>query len=152
MEFDNRIRLKDTGSCEVRSDLAFEDYHKKLWDLFHAHVQHLGDGGNGEFWLDYPAPLRTRHLVVNLEEGSEPGRYRIRFRGGSKPDYLCDVLVMVLALAAFWCLGKLFVPGAPVLAAVGCVAGFAAAAGLYIWSGKGFGGKETLEWIERIKR
>ena len=133
----------------VRSHTARID---GLFDLAYGSVPTIGvgDGGNGEYWLDYPAPLRTRHLVVNLEE-TDPGQFRLRLRAGSKPDYLCDVLLGFLVLAAFWCLGKLFVPAPSFLYILGFIAAVATAAGLYVWSGKGFGGKETAALTEAVR-
>lgn len=150
MEFDNTIKLKEAGSLDFTSDQPFESVHKQLWDICSGRSSHVGDGGNGEYWLDYPAPLRTRHLVVNLEE-TDPGQFRLRLRAGSKPDYLCDVLLGFLVLAAFWCLGKLFVPAPSFLYTLGFIAAVAAAAGLYVWSGKGFGGKETAALTEAVR-
>lgn len=168
MEFDNRINLKETGRCDLVSDLSPEALHKRLWDLFSASAAHVGDAGAGEFWLDYPDLLRTRHLVVNLsfpgseessddagtaEEGASrnPGHYSVRFRGGSKLNYLGDVLVMALALLAFWCLSKLLVPQPPVLAIAGFVLCTTSAIGLFFWAGRKFGEKETDELIEKLR-
>ena len=131
MEFDNTIKLKEADSLDFTSDQPFESVHKQLWDICSGRSSHVGDGGNGEYWLDYPAPLRTRHLVVNLEE-TDPGQFR-------------------LVLAAFWCLGKLFVPAPSFLYILGFIAAVAAAAGLYVWSGKGFGGKETAALTEAVR-
>ena len=150
MEFDNTIKLKETGSLAFTAKMPFEAVHKRLWEVLGGFSDPVGDGGNGEYWLNYPAPLRTRHLVANLEE-TAPGSYRLRLRAGSKPDYLCDVLLGFLALAAFWCLGKLFVPSPSLLFILGFIAAVAAAAGLYIWSGKGFGEKETAALTEAVR-
>lgn len=150
MEFDNTIKLKETGRITFTADVPFDTVHKRLWEVFSAHCRHIGDGGRGEYWLDYPAPLRTRHLVVNLDE-TAPGNYGLTFRAGSKPDYLCDVLLGFLALAAFWCLGKLFFPAPSILYILGFVGATALAAGLFVWSGKGFGGKETAELTEAVR-
>lgn len=156
MEFDNRIRLKETGHIETPSGLSPEDMHRHVWELCSDVSARVGDAGNGEFWLDFSDALRTRHLVVNLSV-PEPGPdgirvYGVRFRGGSKLNYLGDVLVMALALLSFWCLSQLLVPQPPVAAAAGLVASAGAAAGLWLWTGKNFGRKETTELIEKIKQ
>ena len=150
MEFDTRIPLKATGTLDVASDLPLEAFHERLWKLFQSRCAQVGDGPGGECWLDYSAPLRTRHLTVGIDP-YETGRYRLRFSGGSKPDYLCDVVIMLLVLAAFWCLSKLLVPAPPAVYVIGCIAACAAAAGLYFWSGKRFGEKETALLEEAIR-
>ena len=94
MEFDTHIRLKDTGTLDLTTPASFEDVHQRLWDLFKTHCNQVGDGPHGECWLDYSKPLRTRHLVVDMEQDSEQpsSPIHLRFRGGSKPEYLCDIL------------------------------------------------------------
>lgn len=168
MEFDNRIHLKDTGRSDLAAALSPEALHKRLWEIFSTSAAHVGDAGAGEFWLDYSDLLRTRHLVVNLSfpnggDNGEPAedapvgtkrtpvRYSLRFRGGSKLSPVGDVIVMLLALLAFWCLSHLLVPRPPMAAVVGFVLCTAAAAGLFLWAGRNFGGKETDELIEKIK-
>ena len=89
------------------------------------------------------------HRVDDLMMADLAGQ--VCLRAGSKPDYLCDVLLGFLVLAAFWCLGKLFVPAPSFLYILGFIAAVAAAAGLYVWSGKGFGGKETAALTEAVR-
>ena len=151
MEFDNHIKLQETGRCRFRTALDDETLEKKLWDHFLAAAAHVGQMDAAEYWLDCPAPLRTRHLVVNVDrDETDPACRILRFRGGSKPDYLCDVLVMFLVLAAFWCLSKLLVPAPPVGFIAGGIAAAVAAVGLFVWSGKTFGRKETAQLTRTI--
>ena len=164
MEFDNRIPLKETGRISLVSDLSPEALHKRLWEICSASAAHVGDAGAGEFWLDYSDLLRTRHIVVNVpmpetdgeaegsrEAAGEPREYPVRFRAGSKLNYVGDVVVMALVLLAFWCLSKLLVPQPPLAAAAGFVAAAAAAAGLAWWAGRNFGRRQTDELIEKIR-
>lgn len=142
MEFDTHIRLKETGTLDLTTPASFEEVHQRLWDLFKTRCNQVGDGPHGECWLDYSKPLRTRHLVVDMDQA--PDTVHLRFRGGSKPDYLCDILVIFLALGAFWSLSKLFI--------LGFLPAAAAAAALYFWSGKSFGEKETAQLKEDIRK
>lgn len=142
MEFDTHIRLKDTGTLDLTTQASFEDVHQRLWDLFKAHCNQVGDGPRGECWLDYSKPLRTRHLVVEM--GQDEDTVHLRFRGGSKPDYLCDILIIFLVLGAFWSLSKLFI--------LGFLPAAAAAAALYFWSGKSFGEEETAQLKNQIRK
>ena len=151
MEFDNTIKLKESGAFDFTADLPFETVHKRIWDICSARTSHVGDGGNGEFWLDFPAPLRTRHLVVNLEE-TAPGSFHVRLRAGSKPDYLCDFLLGLCFLAFFWCLSKIFVPHPPILWLLGMIVALVTGIGLFYWSGKGFGGKESAVLEEEVRK
>lgn len=171
MEFDNRIHLKETGSLRLEAGMAPASLHQRLWDIFSASAAHVGDAGAGEFWLDFSDLLRTRHLVVDFpmpEEdaagaeaqeaagadspaASMPQDCVIRFRGGSKLSPVGDVVVMALALLAFWCLSHLLVPRPPVAAVAGFVLCAAAAVGLVLWAGRNFGRKETDELIEKIR-
>lgn len=146
MEFDTHIRLKDTGTLDLTTPASFEDVHQRLWDLFKTHCNQVGDGPHGECWLDYSKPLRTRHLIVDMEQDSEQpsSPIHLRFRGGSKPDYLCDILIVFLVLGAFWSLSKLFI--------IGFLAAAAAAAALYFWSGKSFGEEETAQLKDQIRK
>lgn len=77
--------------------------------------------------------------------------YALRFRAGSKLNYLGDVAVMVLVLLAFWCLSKLLVPQPPAAAIAGSVLAAGAAAGLFFWAGRDFGKKETDELIHTLR-
>ena len=159
MEFDNHITLKETGRTVWVSGLAPDAAHRHLWDIFSASSSHVGDAGRGEFWLDYSDLLRTRHLVVELtvpEKGPESAdggatKYGLRFRAGSKLNYLGDVAVMALVLLAFWCLSRLLVPHPPLAAVAGLVLSAVAAAGLVLHAGRNFGRKETDELIEKIR-
>ena len=56
---------------------------------------------------------------------------------------MADVLLMALALAAFWLMGKVFVPHPPAICIAGIVACVAAALGLVLHCGKAFGAEQA---------
>ena len=137
MEFDSSLKFKDLKTVFVKSDLEVEPFVGKVWDIAAGCVKNIGQAGESEMWLDYSDALRTRHLAVLVLQAE--GGFELKFRGGSRPGLMADVLLMALALAAFWLMGKVFVPHPPAICIAGIVACVAAALGLVLHCGKAFG-------------
>lgn len=150
MEFDTGIKLRNTGSYHSSCTLDTEACCRKLWKILSVQCKRAGDGGAGEFWLDYSDALRTKHIVVGVEK--EEDGYDIKFRAGSRPGRIADIVMVGLGLLIFWCLSKIFVPSPDPLYISGLA--FASAALvtiLYLVYGRSFGEKETKELIEKLQ-
>ena len=141
MEFDSSLKFKDLKTAFVKSDLEVEPFVGKVWDIASGCVKNIGQAGESEMWLDYSDALRTRHLAVLVLQAE--GGFELKFRGGSRPGLMADVLLMALALAAFWLMGKVFVPHPPAICIAGIVACVAAALGLVLHCGKAFGAEQS---------
>lgn len=149
MEFDSNLKFKDLREIFVKSDLELEPFVSKVWDIAASKVKHVGQAGETEIWLDCSDFFRTRHISI-LVTPSEGG-YTLRFRGGSRQGMIADVLVVALAIAAFWLLGKIFVPDPPAICIAGLVACFAAMAVVLLYCGKAFGAEHADQMIDAIK-
>lgn len=148
MEFDTTIGLKEISRETITSDKDFDSFVRSIWDAASSEAHHVAEAGNGELWLDYSDLLRTKYLVVNVEE-SENG-YSVRFRGGSKPGLAADVVIMLCILGLFWMAGKVLVPSPKIICILASVLFLAVAGSLYFYCGKAFGKKESAMLIKNI--
>ncbi len=148
MEFDTNINLREVGSYTLASGKNLEEFVRTLWDKGLETARYVAQTGEGELWMDYTDTLRTRHLVVNVEETE--GGFNLRFRGGSKLSYIGDGIVMVCILIAFWLGSKVLVPSPPVLNIIGAVAALAVAAMVFLYSVRSFGREESLELFRKL--
>lgn len=152
MEFDTSLKLIPVGSLRVAPGKDYEAYLEDVGALLRSRVANVGEGGVGEFWMDYSTPLQTRHIVVNVENSSE-GEYEIALRAGKRPGRLADVIVMGLALLLMWCLGKALVPDPSCWHIAGAGASAAGIAATLVFAyGKTFGNKEAAQLIEKLSK
>lgn len=149
MEFDTNLKLREVARQVVPSDKSLDEFLHGLWEAASSDASYVAQPGEAEMWLDYSDKLRTRHLIVNAE--AVEGGYELRFRGGSKPGYVTDVLMMACLLCAFWLAGKAFVPDPPLIAILGAVLSLAVAGALWIFSGRTFGKEESVKLIDKLK-
>lgn len=151
MEFDTLIKLRPTGSYQSSSSLGWEECCAKVWEILTPECKHAGDSGAGEFWLDFSDPLRTKHVVVNVERVEEG--YEIKFRAGSRPGRIADLVMIGLGLLIFWILSKIFVPSPDPLYLAGLAFSSAALVViLYLVYGRTFGEKQTEQLLEKLRR
>lgn len=150
MEFDTSIKLREIRTDIVKSDKDLDSFTKEVWNICKDKSRAVADTGGGEIWMDYSDFLRTRHLVVD----SSPceGGFSVKFRGGSKPSLVGDVLIMGLLLLMFWLLGKVFVPDPPVGAVVGICLSAVAVFSLLLYCGKHFGAKAAGEILKEMQK
>ncbi len=149
MEFDSGIKLRDIRTVYVSSGMDFDPFMRALWKVLGDESREMADTGGGEVWLDFSDFLRTRHLVVNVSPAE--GGYDIRFRSGSRPSLLSDVIMMAFGLIFFWLSGKVFVPHPPLAAAAGLFLSLAAVLLTLFWCGRRFGSAEVDEIIKKIE-
>jgi hypothetical protein len=148
MEFETTIALKPVTEVFVASRESFEEFCGRLHRVLSADGRHVGDGGNGEFWVDYSDTFFTKHLVVNVSEAD--GGFNLRFRRGKRFGHIGDVLIMLLILTAVYCVGKMFIPGPSLLN----ISGLAVSIPIILYFlnayGRKFGTEESGEIIDRL--
>ncbi len=153
MEFDTSVRLRTMESFDVASGMSPDEFCRSVWEAASSQSGHVGEGGGfdssegafsgASYWLDYSTRFQTRHILVEITPADPDEGYHVRISAGTTPSYLWDILAGLAALAAAWCLGKVFRP-AP---AVGFYFDLAASAAVLVWLafeyGKAFGSEEA---------
>lgn len=144
MEFDTTVKFKPLEEFETFSQKDEEDFIKEVRNICEKRASHIGDAGQGEFWLDYSSTFKTRHIVCRIipDEGNK-NKYKIIIKGGAKADRSADAIVIILALLAFWSLSKLFVPSPPVIFIIGLILSVSIITGLLIFFKQSFGKDEA---------
>lgn len=73
-EFDTTVRRILRHELTLESPLAYEAFLQRLGERLAGEARQIGDGGNGELWLDVSTPLQTRYLVCQvLRQEAESG-------------------------------------------------------------------------------
>jgi len=150
MEFDTSIKLKQLSSADISSPYGKEEFTEKVWNILSKYSSEIGEGGSGQFWLDYSTTMSTRHMVVDVDE-KEPNLYHVTIRSGSRASRITDVCIVVLVLLAFWFLSKMFVPAAPWYYIAGLCASLLIAGALALFSGKSFGVSDAANLMYEIQ-
>lgn len=144
MEFDTTVKLKKLEEFETSAKKSQEDFLKDIWDICEKRASNVGDAGNGEFWLDYSSTFKTKYIKCSIDPDSEDEtKYRITIKGGAKADRSGDAIVIILALLAFWCLSKLFVPSPPIVFIIGLILSVSIIIGFLFFFRQDFGKDEA---------
>ena len=156
MEFDTTVKLKTMEEFAISSKKSEEDFLKDIWDICQKRASYVGDAGNGEFWLDYSTSFKTKYVRCGISPDAEDkNKYRIIIKGGAKADRSGDAIVIILALFAFWCLSKLFVPSPPVIFIMGLIFFVSIIIGFFFFFRQDFGKDEAANLryeIENIRK
>ena len=156
MEFDTNVNLKKLEDFSVTSCKTEEDFLHEIWRICEKRGSNIGYAGNGEFWIDYSSALKTKYISckvteINLTEDQKNHQYNIVLKGGAKAGRINDIIIILLALFAFWCLSKLFVPNSETIHTIGFIASIAIITGMIIFSGKAFGRDEAANLMYEIE-
>lgn len=117
-EFDTKVSLKFREELFVSSDKDLDSFCESLWPVLDSSAREVGQDVGGCFWLDCSNRLTTRYLVVDVtdpEPEKTPHEYRVKISSATKPGYLADVLIGIIALIFMWGLSKFVSPAANTL-------------------------------------
>jgi len=148
MEFDNTMNLRPVTEVFAASHETLDEFCEKLFDILSSDGHVVGNAGGGEFWVDYSDTFTTRHLVVNVTEAD--GGFNVRFRSGKRFGHVGDVAVMAMVLLAFYCVGRMFVPGPSFLNISGLCISAVIISMLLTAYGRKFGTLESGNIINRL--
>jgi hypothetical protein len=116
-EFDTSVRFKDSKTFTVESSKSFEEICEAVGDSSTwspTGAKEMGDGGNGEFWLNYSTSFYTRYIKVNVDrpqeesDGGDRHSYNVTISSAQTMSRLSEVFLCAFVLLFAWGLSKLF--------------------------------------------